>query len=451
MTESHALALRETAEQSLRPIHYLGNKSKIVDEIASTIGDLAGRGAVVCDLFAGSGVVSRRLAREHSIIAADVQEYSRVLTQALLEPRALPDRLVESLFVSAREKSDQLCTGALAALVEYEATALRAAAAQYADDLCCLVEQGPLVNRASDRADAPGLLITLFGDARRRLPQLQGSVMTRYYGGVYYSFAQAAELDGLANAVRALPRQYRDVGLAALLGTASDLVSSVGNQFAQPMKLKRADGSVKTALVAATMRARSRSVLETFSEWLRRYAALTPRPGRHRVYCADFRGVLGTLPHEVAAIYADPPYTRDHYSRFYHVLETLALGDEPGVSKMTSGGDVRASRAVYRLARHQSPFSIKSQAGRAFDDLFAASARLNAPLVVSYSPRSPGTPSRADTRLLTLEQLVDLAGQHCRSVQVHATGRGAHSKFNAARVNAGAGDGETEVLLVAKP
>ena len=28
-------------------------------------------------------------------------------------------------------------------------------------------------------------------------------------------------------------------------------------------------------------------------------------------------------------VYADPPYTRDHYSRFYHVLETLALRDDP--------------------------------------------------------------------------------------------------------------------------
>ena len=32
-------------------------------------------------------------------------------------------------------------------------------------------------------------------------------------------------------------------------------------------------------------------------------------------------------------VYADPPYTRDHYSRFYHVLETISLFDSPIVSK----------------------------------------------------------------------------------------------------------------------
>ena len=70
-------------------------------------------------------------------------------------------------------------------------------------------------------------------------------------------------------------------------------------------------------------------------------------------------------------MYADPPYTRDHYSRYYHVLETMSLRDNPEVSMtmIRAGGSPRVSRGVYRADRYQSPFCIKSQAAGAFEEL----------------------------------------------------------------------------------
>ena len=34
-------------------------------------------------------------------------------------------------------------------------------------------------------------------------------------------------------------------------------------------------------------------------------------------------------------VYLDPPYTKRQYAAYYHVLETLAYGDEPEVSGVT--------------------------------------------------------------------------------------------------------------------
>jgi hypothetical protein len=76
------------------------------------------------------------------------------------------------------------------------------------------------------------------------------TVLTRYYGGVYFSYAHAALLDGLALASRRLGGEERDVALAAVLSTASDLVSSVGSHFAQPVRPKTADGRLKRAALA---------------------------------------------------------------------------------------------------------------------------------------------------------------------------------------------------------
>lgn len=446
------LALRGSQgdEAALRPIHYLGNKSKILADIAGAIADMAPAGEAVCDLFAGTGVVSRELAKKHAVYASDVQEYSRVLTAALLFPRALPTTLHEATLAAGSRHSALLRRSPVDALLEYEQSALVDAHNGDAGKLCDIVESGALVT-ATSLAPTGSMLRVLCEAASYALPQSTGSVITRYYGGVYFGYDQAIALDGLAAAVRGLPHPYKNVGLAALLSTASDVVSSVGNHFAQPMKLRRPEGTPKESSVAAILRMRRRSVPQAFAMWLDRYGQLTPRPGNHRVRSGDFRSILASLPRDVGAIYADPPYTRDHYSRFYHVLETIAVGDEPGVSMMGSGAELRPSRAIYRRDRHQSPFSITSQVRAAFAAMFEATVRLDVPLVLSYSPRSPSTPSRRDTRLLSIEQLIEIAGSCGAQVSVRPTGRSPHSKLNRAHVNAQRGGEEAEVLLTVMP
>jgi len=52
-----------------------------------------------------------------------------------------------------------------------------------------------------------------------------------------------------------------------------------------------------------------------------------------------------------AAWYLDPPYTADQYSRFYHLLETLARGDRPGIDSV---------KARYRSDRFRSAFSLRT-------------------------------------------------------------------------------------------
>src|SRR5947209_9370032 len=74
-----------------RPIHYLGSKLRLADSIRELISDLDPTSGMVCDLFAGSGTVSMALSRERNVVAADIQEYSRVLCTALLLPTSLDE------------------------------------------------------------------------------------------------------------------------------------------------------------------------------------------------------------------------------------------------------------------------------------------------------------------------------------------------------------------------
>jgi len=80
------------------------------------------------------------------------------------------------------------------------------------------------------------------------------------------------------------------------------------------------------------------------------------------------------LAQRVGAVYADPPYTRHEYSRYYHVYETLHRYDYP-----ESHGTGR-----YRSDRHTSDFSTATRVAWAFNELASRAADLRVPLVLSY-------------------------------------------------------------------
>lgn len=79
----------------------------------------------------------------------------------------------------------------------------------------------------------------------------------------------------------------------------------------------------------------------------------------------------GNVP---GVVYADPPYTDDQYSRFYHLLETVILYDYPEVS----------GRGLYRSGRLSSQFSLSTRVSEAFSSLIELTSELGAALVISY-------------------------------------------------------------------
>lgn len=423
----------------LRPIHYIGNKSRYLDAIEQVVESVASPGSTACDLFAGTSVVTRRFAQQRPVISADIQTYSQVLGRALTQPTAFLPIEIDGLVSAARDWL-RLVRPQFEELLRFERDAEREAPADPAS-LAALIEHGSFVNGDG----GPSRFVQAKQFARDGLsPDV--ATLTWYYGGVYFSYAQALELDALRHAIRA-SKEGRDTLVAAVMGAASDAVSTVGNHFAQPVQPRRRDGSLKGNWAASVIRHRQYAVLDGFTRWVRRYGATAPTKYRCIAIQSDFQQTLSDLGPDVGVIYADPPYTRDHYSRFYHVLETIALDDNPGVSK--SQGSPLPSRGLYRLDRHQSPFSIRSQVRPAFQELFASAKRLDVPLVLSYSPMSVGTRARPETRMVSIQDLVDTATGYFSEVQIADVEGSSHSRFNRLDLNA-AVDGAAEVLVVAR-
>lgn len=63
---------------------YMGSKKQIIDFVVNAINDVHTDGRTICDLFAGSGVLSGTLRNQAPIISNDIQQYSSILANMYL-------------------------------------------------------------------------------------------------------------------------------------------------------------------------------------------------------------------------------------------------------------------------------------------------------------------------------------------------------------------------------
>jgi adenine-specific DNA methylase len=435
-----------------RPVHYLGSKLRILDFIKSTIDDLDPSSGRVYDLFSGSGVVALKLSESRPVTAVDIQEYSRVLTSALLRPGynlASCDTFIEGCDTSEFAKKIRWALGPIA---EFEEQSLKSAIAGDPEQLSDLIEQGSIIAYEKDRAGRnispvveKQLLTTLDRLRTTDLINNSNALVSRLAGGIYFSFKQAVDFDIILQKIKHLDASTRDNFMAPLLSAMSNCVNTVGKQFAQPIQPKTTDGRVKPNLGLRVQKDRSLKVFDEFKKSFDKYSQLKPGSFENHSVRMDFNTALDSISDDTKVIYADPPYTRDHYSRYYHFLETVSLGEIPEISTNKVAGKTEISRGLYRVDRHQSPFCIKSQAPDAFRSMIRKSRERELALVISYSPFDHT--KKTHPRLLTMQQLTGLAGEYYKNVDVISPGTFVHSKLNSSDKHLEASEA-AEVLVV---
>lgn len=287
------------------------------------------------DLFAGSASVAWFVARHSRIqvVANDLQHYSAALADAVLcrTRPANPERLLRDwlLIVDERRRSSSLWRGARE-LVRAPLDAQTIAASR---ELCLTPSAvGPCWNA---------------------------------YGGYYFSPDQALTLDFM---IEALPsrRSDRALCLAAALSAATRCAASPGHT-AQPLS-----PSVRGLPFIAS--AWARDPIDVAEVALRRISTYFSQQ-RGRTVVGDALDLARRLrPSDVA--FVDPPYSNAQYSRFYHVLETLARG--------TCGPVSGSGRYPPISERPQSEFSLRSRSLGAMGELISALAASGSGVVLTF-------------------------------------------------------------------
>lgn len=425
---------------SFRPIQYLGSKQKLTETISNIVDEITSPDGRVCDLFSGSGVVSYKLGVKRPITSVDIQLYACTLSKAFLQGNSKSfSSFSKDEFIKKVSGSIENISHLISPLLNFENAALDLARKNKPGQLAEIVEYGSL--QALDQLQSRDHPIKLLELQKKAILALGESTFSKgdltatiNFGGAYFSYAQAVALDAIAITIlKEEDEIVRNCGMGVLLSTASEIVNTVGKQFAQPMKLVKADGSIPRILLQRAIRDRSLGTLETFLSWVERWRYHSPLGGiHHHVECADVFDYLSRSS-ECETFYADPPYTIDHYSRFYHVLETLIKRDSPALDFMNKGGVKTIMRGLYRANRHQSPFGVPSEAEAAFSKLFEEVSANGANLILSYSPFDETNGSRP--RLLTLSKLISSAKKYFKKVEILEISEHSHRKLNNKSVN----------------
>jgi adenine-specific DNA-methyltransferase len=241
-------------------------------------------------------------------------------------------------------------------------------------------------------------------------------LFTLIYAGHYLSLQQAIQLDSIRFAIdRAELAQEQKRWLLIAAGVTLLRVATTTGHFAQFL-------SPKVANSGFFGRQRRRDFLLAFWDEVGKLEPIGTRQwrGQNKVFRRDAVALLESLAsrnQQIAVVYADPPYTEDHYSRFYHLWETLFLYDYPE----TTG------KARYRKDRFQTKFALKSKVEESLQRLAWAANRTGAHFVLSYPEN--GLLSRIP---LSVEEVVGRHYKHCHPIHVV---RHAHSTMGASDGN----------------
>ena len=446
-----------THHERIRPIHYLGSKLRILDEIEEAVNEVEATGGRLFDLFSGSGTVSGFFRNKRDVTSVDIQEYSRVLCSALLRTKRHERTAADILGELGSSCFLHVLEDAFEPMLSLEEIAFEKARRGEYSDLFEIVRCGSLHLFHNDQASSENdALNNALGSTMSRIKGLgldrsNKAVMSRYYAGPYFSFHQSIAVDAIIDYIHGNSEPgsvERDLLQAPLMGAVSEIVNTVGKQFAQPLKVVDGNGKMKGNLVSKILKDRSMPVLDIYGSWLKDYWSLKDTGRNHLVVREDYRGALSSVKEPPSVIYADPPYTRYHYSRYYHILETIAKNDVPSITTTFKNG-AAISRGLYRDDRHQSPFCIQSQARAAFNDLFRTASKHPVPLILSYSPFMPE--GKMIPRMQTIDQIVKAGKGYYADIEVRPAGDFSHSRLNKKSLNNIPDVGAELLIVCTKP
>lgn len=393
----------------------MGTKRSLAHAVAQVI--QLGQQGVLFDAFSGMCSVGEEVAPTRQIWTNDAQVFSAEVARALFASKDEPP-------------------GAI-----FTADRIHPLFAQHRHSLArafcrSLLAEQRLVG-STNYAEFSKFQATLTRTLRAELSAAQrrrGNLFTTYYSGNYFGLQQAIDIDSVHQSIslaaeRKLITADQKRWLLIALGRAILKISNSTGHFAQYLKPS------KTSFMRY-LRQRRREVWE---EWLYSTGELNSVGSiswrsKNRTYNEDSLTLipkLRRLKDRPSVIYADPPYTDDQYSRFYHLLDTLVLYDYPTVS----------GAGIYRTGRFATPFSIKSSVVSSFNSLVKNVAEAGADLVLSYPTNGLLYEAGATPP--------EVLRKHFRRVERCYAASHDHSTFGASK--GAAKSAVTEVIYLARP
>lgn len=280
---------------------YMGHKGKMLPVLGDVLLHYADGAEKIADPFCGSAAVSWFLSEnsDKGIISGDIQSFAVARAKAVIERTEpfSPDHMIKSWFARATAVVEQVAG--------HFPNNLRSIEPNLTEPK--QIKQVVIQSRNFCRDVLP----VVFEDLGGAWP------ISKAYGGYYYSPVQALVFDALR---QCLPTDTdrRKVALAALVEAVSRAAAAPGHT-AQPFQ---PTASSAKYIIKAWARSSWSLVKNAVEEISTRTAQV-----KGKGLVGDFTKTIAHLS-EGDLVFADPPYSGVHYSRFYHALETVTRGIE---------------------------------------------------------------------------------------------------------------------------
>lgn len=364
-------------------LQYMGSKSRIISHICDPIIKNKSIKTVV-DLFAGTGSVGYALKPYKNIISNDLEYYAYIINKAILNGCSFSESDEASFWTAVEHQ--------YAILQKRVSVALSAEKGFFVDDVDyksyqTFCEKTPSVFETQSNDPRMKELVELVSHVTPgNTPNLDfPCLFLTYFANAYFGIAQCCQIDAL----RSVIEQFKDENIKNILLTvlmsAMSATASTTTHFAQFLKVK--NKSTCNNLLSK----RKINIIKECKTLLNEYrkAGLCSKEDRAKSDCynLDFSECLDSITlDEHTLVYADPPYFKEHYSRYYHVLNTLCLYDYPAMAVNPQTHELSIGR--YREDRRVSDFGKKAKALGAFEILITKCAAAGAWLTMSYSDNS---------------------------------------------------------------
>lgn len=370
--------------ERISTLQYMGSKSRMLDKICVPIIENPNIQRVV-DLFAGTGSVGYALSPYKSIVSNDIEYYSYVLNEAILNGCFMGVNELDAFFQDA-ERKYRVISSYLSIELSAEAAFLSAPVDDFEEYAAFSMATPSVFNNPCllPIFKSLGCLVDMIrpGKSDQNVPF--PCLFTTYFANAYFGINQCCQIDALTSAINELPdERQRFVFLSALM-TATSATASSTTHFAQFLTVKNKN------TFKNLKEKRSTDIFALFKESLSRFqekGLLGKTEKSHKCFNLDFEDCLQTIePDEHTLVYADPPYFKEHYSRYYHVLNTLCLYDYPELAINPQSKEYAVGR--YRADRNVSDFGKRAKALSAFERLINTCADKRTTLLISYSENS---------------------------------------------------------------
>ena len=364
-------------------LQYMGSKARIISHICDPIVKNKQIQTVV-DLFAGTGSIGYALKPYKNIISNDIEYYAYIINQAILNGCVFSESEEDS-FWSSVEKQYVFLRGKVSTALTAEKSFFVGEVNYKLYQTFC--EKTPSVFDPCSNDPRMEELVQLVSHVTPgNKPNLDiPCLFLTYYANAYFGIAQCCQIDALRSVIEQIQEKNTQYVLLTALMSVMSAAASTTTHFAQFLKVK------SKATCNNLLSKRKINIIEECKALMKEYRKLglcsKNEMKASDCYNLDFSECLDSIDlNKSTLVYADPPYFKEHYSRYYHVLNTLCLYDYPAMSINPQTHELSIGR--YREDRKVSDFGKKAKALGAFEILIKKCATAGAWLMISYSDNS---------------------------------------------------------------